>query len=100
MTKQLGLFEDFEPPEEKSKNHKLEIDCNFWENHLSPKSFGSFIGQDEDTICNKIDKGMIKAINLNPGGVKARYAIPKDELKKFEKPEYQGVYKHLKDDLK
>jgi len=93
---QLSLFPDIPPPEEKPVNLKVQTDPDFWKNHHSPKTFGSYIGQDEDTVCAKIERGKIKAINLNPGGVKARYAIPVSELEKFKPEEYRGVYKHLR----
>lgn len=95
---QLPLFPDIPPPpEEKTVIPKIQTDSDFWKHHYSPKTFGSYIGQDEDTVCAKIERGKIKAINLNPGGQKARYAIPKAELDKFKPEEYRGVYKHLRD---
>lgn len=94
MTEQLQLFPDIPPPEEKISFPRMIPDKEFWKEHLSPKAFGAYIGQDEDTVCRKIEKGYIKAVNLNPRGEKARYAIPVTELDKF-KPEYRGVYKHL-----
>lgn len=96
---QLPLFPDIAPPEGKNTIPKIQADCDFWKNHYSPKTFGAYIGQNEDTICIKIESGKIKAINLNQGGQKARYAIPKEELDKFKPEEYRGVYKHLRDEL-
>lgn len=97
MSEQLPLFPNIPPPEEKTVIPKIQTDSDFWKHHYSPKTFGAYIGQDEDTVCAKIERGTIKALNLNPGGIKARYAIPKAELDKFKPEEYRGVYKHLRD---
>lgn len=94
---QLPLFPDIPPPDEKHNKAKAQPDPDFWNLHFSPKTFGSYIGQDEDTVCSKIERGLIRAVNLNKGGIKARYAIPIAELEKFQPEEYKGVYKHLRD---
>lgn len=87
MMEQLSLFPDIPPPEEKTSFPRMIPDADFWQKHITPKAFGSYIGQDEDTICRKCTAKQINAVNLNPQGDKARWAIPIKELEKFQQSE-------------